>query len=194
MTVGFMRDQAPRLLRERWSDTNDLAEEIYAIWTSEKPVQFDSPITINNSTGGSAVTINQGSVSGPSITINSSPVPGVQIPDFPPSSLNVTSSYVTNFYGDGSAEGFPEPPVRPPEPGGGQPVGGGGGGGFPGRVLSGGGSTYEVAVYEAGLLSSPVTRSVRQLQISGSASIPAGTWALVGKAGTTYFMQVAVWL
>jgi hypothetical protein len=191
--MGFMRDQASRLIRERWGDVNEFAEEMYAIWTADKGVTFDGPVTINNSTGGSSVIINQGSIGDTTITINNNP--GPRPSPIPGNTTNITNSYVTNIYGDGTIEQFPTPPPAPaiPTPGSGTNPGGGGGG-FPGKVLSGSGTSYQVAVYEAGLSSAPITRTVTQLSILATESIPANTWTLVGKVGTSYFMQVPVWL
>ena len=66
---------------------------------------------------------------------------------------------------------------------------------FAGEIVSGSGDTYTVNVYENGLSSGAVTRSVRQLQIDSGDTIPAGTWAMIGKGKDgSYFMQVPVWL
>jgi hypothetical protein len=64
---------------------------------------------------------------------------------------------------------------------------------FPGKVISGSGSTYTVAIYEAGPAGGSRNVSVTQLQISSSETIPANTWAIVTKNGSAYSMQVAVW-
>lgn len=187
-----MRDQAPRLIRERWADVNEFAEEMFAIWTSDKGVTMDGPVTINNSTGGSSLTINQGDIGETTITINNNPTPGG-----PGDTTVINNTYITNIYGDGGIEGFPDPPPGPeaPQPGTGQPAGGGGGGGggFPGVVVSGSGDTYQVAVRLTSLTSTPVTKTVKQLSIDASETIPAGTAVVVNLVGADYFMQVPVW-
>jgi len=93
---------------------------------------------------------------------------------------------------------------------------GGGASVFPAEVMGGSGETYTCNVYENGLQNDPVSVPVRQLQIAGAETIPAGTWALVAKQSypdpsapipdpddppaeappdlTQYTMQVAVWL
>jgi hypothetical protein len=204
--VGFMRDQAPRLLREKWPDAVTLAEEIFAIWTSEKPVKIDGPLEVTNDTGKPSITINQGDAGDVAITINNNPVPVPPDPGLPDNVNIVENTYITNIYGDGTTEGFPEPPVPPPGPEVPQPgtgenpiVAEGGGGGFPGKVISQtSGAVYSVAVYEQGLSESPTTREVTQLQIHEDATIPADTWTIVGTVGTganvSRFMQVPVWL
>lgn len=60
--------------------------------------------------------------------------------------------------------------------------------GFIGTVVSGSGSSYQVAI--SGLGTVPVT----QQQIEASETIPAGTKAYVVKEGQTYKMCVPVWL
>jgi hypothetical protein len=64
----------------------------------------------------------------------------------------------------------------------------------PGKVLSGSGSSYVVALYGSGSLTSVTkTVSVTQLQIATGETIPVGTWAPVMKVGSKYFFQVPVW-
>jgi hypothetical protein len=189
--VPFMPNEAERLTRERWRDVNDFAEELKAIWQNA-PVTIDGPVTINNSTGGSSMIINQGDVGDTAITINSNPIPSIE-----PGNIvtTITNSSVTNIYGDGTTEHFDDPPNQPalPTPGDGDPVGGGGGGGFPGRVVSGSGNTYQVDVYQTSLAASPVLRTVTQLDILAGESIAPGTWVVVGTLGAGFFMQSPVW-
>jgi hypothetical protein len=60
---------------------------------------------------------------------------------------------------------------------------------FMGQIQSGGGQKYKVQ------LDTGDTVDVTQMQISNSAAIPAGTFALVLKlADDSYVMQVPVWL
>lgn len=180
--MGFLKDAVVRLMREKWNDANELAEEITAIFNSEEPMVFDGPITINNTTDGPAITINNGST-GDTIEINNRPVPPPQFPGYPPVEIpdipDIIQQVTINNQGNSSNTTIVS----------------GGGGGFPGVVISGGpGASYQVSVYESGLAATPVTRTVTQLQIAEDATIPAGTWAMIGKVGTSYFMQVPVWL
>lgn len=65
----------------------------------------------------------------------------------------------------------------------------------PGQISSGTGSTYNVNLFENGSTNASTrTVSVKQLQISGSETIPAGTWVVVYQVGTEFFMQTPVWL
>lgn len=68
------------------------------------------------------------------------------------------------------------------------------GGGIPGKVLSGTGKNYSVALYKNGLNVPPVNVFCQQLQINAEEQIPAGTWTLVTKVGSNYYMQVPIWL
>jgi hypothetical protein len=189
--MGIFRKQSIRLLRERWGGVNEAMEELYAILNSDEPLEIDGPVTINNSTGRAPLTINQFGGDGGVVNINRRDEPPVQPPGFPPLDFggpgNFTITIINQFGGVETGTSNDGTPPRPqPEQQ--------GGGGFPGRVISGEGSTYQVAVYESGLAQAPVTRTVTQLQIASDATVPAGTWALVGKAGNSYFMQVATWL
>jgi hypothetical protein len=186
--MGLFAKQSIRLLRERWNDATELAEEIYAILNNDEPLQIDGPVTINNNTSGPGITINNG---GPGntggIQINRQPDPGINFPDLPPVPPT-TAPVVTIIYNGGNV-------TSGPDPNGQQPVGGGGGGGcFPGKILSGSGDTYSVAVYESGLAGEPKTRVVKQLQIDPAETIQENTWVMVGKVGNSFFMMVPVWL
>jgi hypothetical protein len=189
--VGLFKKQSIRLLREDWTGASELAEEIYAILNNDEPLEIDGPVTINNTTGRPPLTINQYGGDGDIVTINNRDEPPAEIPGVPPfdpgSPGDFTITIINQFGGvETGTSGDGTPPSPRPETQ--------GGGGFPGQVVSGDGSTYLVAVYENGLGQPPAQRSVRQLAIAEGASIPAGTWALVGKAGEGYFMQVATWL
>lgn len=179
--MGFLKDAVVRLMREKWKDANELAEEITAIFNSEEPMTFDGPITINNNTDGPAITINNGST-GDTISINNHPIPPPQFPGYPPVNIPDIGGTITNVTINNQGQSSNQTVVS------------GGGGGFPGQIISGSGNTYSVAVYESSLSGSPITRSVRQLQIDPSATIPPDSWVMVGKVGPDYFMQFPVWV
>lgn len=186
--MGFLKRQSIRLMRESWHDANELAEEMRAIFNSEEPIVFDTPVVINNNTSEPGITINNGG-DGPTIQVNNNPGPPIQFPEYPPIEIpdfpNIPPTIIYNNDGTVTDEDGDAIDTG---------AGGGGGGGFPGQVVSGSGNMYSVAVYEAGLSFSPTTRLVRQLQIHDDDTIPPGTWALIAKVGTTYYMQVPVWL
>jgi hypothetical protein len=192
--MGIFRKQSMRLRREDWSSPLELAEEIYAILNSDEPIEIDGRVIINNDGDSTPLTINQYGGDGDIIEISRRDEPPVQFPELPPLEFDGPGDFTvtiidesgevsTDTTQDGST---PSPQPRPDS---------GGGGGFPGKVVSGGpGVSYEVDVYESGLSAAPTRRTVRQLQIHESESVPADTWALVGKVGEEYFMQVPVWL
>jgi hypothetical protein len=71
---------------------------------------------------------------------------------------------------------------------------------YAGKVTGGAGTSYTVDLYKDGL-SGEVTSvdNVLQLQIAGSDSVPANTWALIGETKNEqglpgYIMQVPVWV
>jgi hypothetical protein len=188
--VGFMRKASQRLRREGWEDLQEAMDEVWSVFQSDEPFTVDGQLIVNNNTPDAGIVINNTGDTNTAITINNYPTDGG--PDAP---LDPGDTFITNIYIDGTIEGFPNPPPQPEptQPGTGETVVAGGGG-FPGRVISGSGSTYQVAVYESGLSGAPTTRTVTQLQIAEGEAVPAGTWAIVGKVGASYFMQVPVWL
>lgn len=196
--MGFLRDQASRLIRTKWAGNTDLlAEEIYAIFTGDVPIVFDSPVTIVNNTNDPPLTIRDFGDSDQSIRITKQRQPPPDLPEIPPLDFDgVGGITITNIYPDGGTETWGGDAGNPPDtrPGTGDQDQSGGGGGFPGKVVSGTGSTYLVDVYEAGLSAAPTQRTVTQLSIASGETIPADTWAIVGKVGSDYFLQVPVWL
>lgn len=188
--MGFLKDQAARLQRETWASPTELAEELYAMFTSEKPVVFDSPVVINNPTGGPGITINQGDAGDTSIEIINNPYWHQG-----DTTTTITNQFITIIYGDGTIEGYPDPPPAPedPQPGDGEPVGGGGGG-FPCEVVSGSGFLYTCNVYTSGLGTTPIQTQVRFLGMSSQAQLPAGTQSVANLVGASYFSYVACWI
>lgn len=63
---------------------------------------------------------------------------------------------------------------------------------FPGRVVSGTGSTYQVDIYPNGLGGEAERVSVTQMLIDEDETIPGGTPVLVVRSGANYYMQVPV--
>ncbi len=195
--MGLFRNQVGRLLRNKWPNAQLLAEELFALLSSDEPIEIDSPVIITSNTGSPPLTLRNFGSDDSMIDIVRAPPDRIDFPDIPPltlPALDTGSITYTTIYEDGSREsgtgdrGADEPPTQ-------VSVEGGGGGGFPGVVVSGGpGDSYQVNVYENGLSEAPIERTVTQLSIAADATIPVGTWALVGKVGETYFMQVPVWL
>lgn len=194
--MAFMPGEIIRLLRETWPNATMLAEELYAIFNTDKPIELTSPLQITNPRPGvPSLTIADGGFSD-SVLINKSGLPGFSFPPLPglppyPAANPAGGFSVTITIGPGGVAasqgptGGAQSPVPRPQSG---------GGGFPGKVVSGTGDTYEVDVYADGLASPPVRRTVTQLQIAPDETIPAGTWALVAQSGGGFVMQVPVWL
>lgn len=191
--MGILGDQAMRLLRESWASPNELAEELFAMFTSDRPVTIDSPLIINNtSADGPPITINQGGSNDQTIVINRDSPDPPDVPDFPDFDFPTPgNTYITVIYADGTVDNPADdpPPNQPPDDDE-QPEGGGG---FPGQVISGSDNDYTVEVYESGLTLAPVSRQVRQLSIASGEVIDPGTWGLIGRVGAEYFMQLPVW-
>lgn len=171
-----------RLVRQKWKTVDAAMQEVYATLTSLNPFDLNAPLNINNPNPNlPALTLSQGA--------------GVTATDG-----NVRFK-VSNGDGSGGTLDFPNGiglrytpnnAQTPAFPGKKKPAGAGGG--IPGKVLSGGGQSYQVALYENGpAAASTKTVTVTQLQLA-SGSIPAGTWAIVAQTGTTFSMQVPVWL
>lgn len=196
--MGIFGDQAERLLRESWSDTDELAQELYAMFTDTAPLQIDSPVKISTPQGSTVppLTLENNGISPAAISFSHLPVPSVSfgsLPEVAPLPPNT----ITNIYGDGSGETWAAPGELPATtPGTGTAIGGGGGGGgVIGKVLSGGPGTgpYKLQVFPTGLKGKPLTVNATQLSIASDASIPPGTWTILTVVSTTYYMQCPVW-
>ncbi len=186
--MGFLREQSLRLRRKRGWTADELSDEIFAIFNAEVPFDIDGPVTITNNGNDPGLTIRQNGPYDGSIKITRYPDGPINLPGLPPFlPPGLGDLTIQVIYADGRNEVTQGPPdgtqiviVQQ--------------GAFPGKVLSGSGGTYEVAVYESGPSSDPVTRTVTQLQIQEDETIPADTWVMVGKVRGDYFMQVPVWL
>src|SRR5690349_18107879 len=100
--MGFLRDQASRLIRTKWGGNVDRAmEELYAIFTGDEDIVFDSPVTIVNSTDSPPLTIRDFGDGDSAISITKQPLPPVQDPDLPPLDLgDVGGVTFSNIYPD----------------------------------------------------------------------------------------------
>lgn len=162
--------QALRLLRERWRDPTDLAEELYAILSSVNlPLSHGGPITIDAGAGGQpAITLRGFDDNGVAIRIERSN--GVFL-DIGPSYLDLGGGEVRN----GTTPG-------------GQQQQDPGGNVFTGEVISGSGANYTVQLRSGEQV--PAT----QLQIASGEVIPAGTAVILVREDGAYYMQAPVWL
>ncbi len=207
--MGLFTNQISRLMRNRWPNAQLLAEELFAILSSDEPIVIDSPVQITASDGAPPLTLRNFGTSDTMIqTVRGTPdfpefpeLPALDIPDFTsdPGLLEIT-----NYYGDGTSETFDtdrgDPEFDPDNLTRGQGQSrGGGGGGFPGTVVSGGPGTgpYRVNVFLDGPAGEPTELDVTQLDIEDDETIAPGTWTIVNSAvfegETSYYMQVPVW-
>ncbi len=186
--MAILREQSIRLLRTKWKEAQSLAEEVYAILNSDTPFTIDGPVTINNQTGGPAVTINQTNDNSQVFNVTRTDPGTPQLPGLPPlPPATPGRRHVLIINEDGTMEYDEYDPGGQPDP---QPRSQGGGGGFPGTVVSGSGSSYRVSI-----LTEQGTQVVdaTQIQIAADAAVPAGTGVIVAKVGSSYYMQAPVW-
>lgn len=162
----MFHNQRKRLLRkENWT-ADDLAQELWAMFGPNVPLEHRGPITI------------------------------YQDGDQPAITFRDYGDGDTVFEIRGRDDDISSDITVSGDPGGGSAsFGGGGGGGMPGQVVSSVSSTvYNVRVYPNGLSAASSVVQVTQLQIASGQTIPTGTWAIIALAGGSYYMQVPVWL
>lgn len=175
--------QRIRLLREDpWPSAQALAEELYTMLSDEIGLEHKGPLTLLRPSG----------YTGPMITFNGTEddLPFIQFKRKGTvlGELNFTKEALELADKDGKNE------VRVAKvntlstfTSGTQTV--------PGKIISGIGDTYTVDLYPNGKNGSVGERvTVIQLQIDSAETIPADTWVSVMKTGSTYSMQVPVWL
>lgn len=194
--MGLFTEESLRLLREKWPDPNELAEEIYAILNSERPTTLPSPTTIPATDA----------ANGPLTTY----VP-----------VETAPGMTVIFRGDGGGQvqllGNGDMQYQAYDPTGIDP-------GPPpkrkikeilpaiaaiGVVVSGSGQFYQVDLYgnglygnvlPSGVIKDPVdkqdptvTVDAIQMQIDPDETIEPGTQVLLVRVGKRYYMQVPVW-
>jgi hypothetical protein len=163
--MAFFGTEALRLLRENWASPLLLAQELYSIFTSDSPIPITSPVAVSG-TGNPA-----------------NPAP-VQITLGDNQGITLThGANTTSFSLDGNGN-LQQQTGMAGGSGAIKPIAGG----LIGTVVSGSGSTYQVAIKGG------PTVTVTQLSIDPSETIPAGTPAVVVQVGAVYYMQVPTWL
>jgi hypothetical protein len=164
--MAFFGTEALRMLREQWQNATLLAQELYAIFTSDQPVTVTSPVAVSgtgNPANPAPVQITLGDNQGITVTH------GANTTTF--SLDNQGNLQQQTGFAGGSGQ---KKPIA---------------GGLIGIVQSGSGATYQVALQGTGQV---VT--VTQLSINASETIPAGTPVVVVQVGAAYQMQVPVWM
>src|SRR5262245_5417038 len=183
--------QAIRLLRDSWKRTKDLAEELYAMFQDDIPLEHNAPITITTRNSSPPLTIRNfgdGDFSIKIIKEDGTPGGGIG-----------TDDDGNPVFKDPNGDPVPNPQDETPE----EP---GAGACIPGCVTAqASGQNYSVDLYENGPEQASTRNvTVRQLQIHADDTIPAGTWALVcrqlvtdevtGDTEEVFSMQVPIWL
>lgn len=173
--MGILKDQAIRLRREQPWTADLLAEELFAILNSDRPILIDSPVEINSD-----------DFELPALTVNNrSPnddTPGVRI-NREGDKIDIDGDTINlGDLGDIIPTENIETEVT-------------GGGGIPGQVVSGTGGTYQVRLYEEGIAAgSTRTVSVTVPGILDTETIPADTWLAVMEINNTFVSVVPLWL
>jgi len=161
-------NEAVRLLREQWPNPTMLAQELYAMFEDDVPLEHNAPITLTNPGTEAPLIIN---------VAPGQPAVQFQVDGVPDGSITIG--------GDGPTFGGRQRTTNNTTV-----IAGGGGNAFIGVVQSGSGNSY-VVVLDTGL-----TVNCIQQQIDSNDTIPAGTSVLVIKqiVGGAYVMQTPVWL
>jgi len=178
--MGIFGDQSERLLRESWGSVNALAEELYAIFAMNLPLQISGPVEITNAKAGQpALTVTQWSGDLPPIAFRK---PSGQGPgDYTTTGLQPGAGF------DPAVPQDQAKPKPPPTPAAGNAV--------PGKILSGAGDVYTVEIYPDGRDALPQRVTVTQLDIDLLETIPPGVWAIcVQTSDGQWWMQVPVWM
>jgi len=157
-------NQRQRLLRTKWANAQLLAEELFAMMDDESAVS-SGPIDMQKQGDLPAFNITGAGEGDTIFKINKAGQAPVEIQLKNGQLSNPATAPSTGTSGSAAPTAFM------------------------GRVVSGSGSAYRVALIGGS------TVTVTQLQIAAdSPAIPAGTAVVVIKSGRTFLMQVPVWL
>jgi hypothetical protein len=167
--------EAVRLLRDGWSSTKALAEELYAILQKQIPLFHEAPVTITTEGDEAPLVLRNFGEDGPIMVVKG------------PGNTDVGGLYIRDgklkvLQGKNGVDGEDAP--------------GTGGGGVPGKVLSGSGESYSVALYGNGPASAPTSNaSVIIPGVAAGESIPEGTWVTVTELSDTLKVATApLWM
>jgi hypothetical protein len=166
-----------RLLREFWKNVNDFAQELHAMFGDDtNPVQL-----------GRAINLIYGDV------------PPIQIDNVPEEFDVIQFARRDGFKIFLRIEGGDLVLSTEPPDGQGRSTSGSEQArsqtkSYPGRVVSGNGSSYVVTIFPNGTTREGINVSATHPQIDPNEAIPAGTWGVVLKSGTEYTLFVPVWI
>ncbi len=189
----MFEEQSIRLLREKWRSTQQLAEEIFAIFQTEGLIEHvgSLKVTPSDSEPGLQVVLPGGpGETGAGITITR----GDTTINIAPEGVTITSGDTTTTLGGGGTNltqivGLENQPSQAPFV-------------LAGKVISGTGANYVVEVYADAGFTSMGQVNATQVQIDPDEQIPADTWTQVlgfpvtvgGVTTATYYLFVPVWL
>lgn len=171
--LGIFGTETVRLLREKWPNASVLAEELFAIFTGTTPINIPPGSTLQPSDNPLTPRLTV-----PNYTAGQ---PIMNIPGH--GALSVQAGSLTFTTPSGQQSSGQQQKQQQQQ-----------GSTFPGKIVSGSGSSYTVAAYLTGLTNAPTNVTATQLQIDPAATIPTDSWVLLGRSSNgAYFMQFPTW-
>jgi len=174
--MSLFGEASNRLMRTNWKSIDELAKELYALFTSNIPVRIEGGLEIVKQTGRPPLKIID--------RLQPSSTDGLLALESNDQSKELTYDDLGLLSGsesDGSdlSNLISQRQVQ------GQIIG---------VIVSGTGSNYQVDLYKQGYPGPSSRVSAIQLQIDPADSVPAGTFTMVSQVGTQYYFQASVWL
>lgn len=163
--MGMFTDEVPRLLKKKWTSPQELAEEIFALLSSDTPIKIDSPVELTGNPQGvpPLTIINQTTTRNQPVDPIVTRTGGLTTPDVPlPDGTTPLATAAT----------------------------GTGGNAFAGRVVGKvSGTLYTCQIWGDALSGSPGgTVSVSMLNLDGEATLKSGSYLVVLRLGAnTYY-------
>ena len=188
--------QAMRLLRTKWKQVNTFAQELYAMFQDDIPLEHSAPITINYAGPDAPLKLDRGFSDGPVIAATSGGKDG---------GLRFGPDGTTTVYGDNIVFEYLEDgePVRTPV----QDLGNKArdekptSSTYPAQVVSGEARTYVMTVYTNGIGSTGTKVTATALGVADDAVLDVDSWHMVsavaytagGQSKTAYYFAPNVW-
>jgi len=189
--------QAMRLLRTKWKQVNTFAQELYAMFQDDIPLEHSAPITINYAGPDAPLKLDRGFSDGPVITASSGGKDG---------GMKFTPDGSTTIYGDQVVFEYLEngEVVRTPV----QDLGNKAqddkkpsASTYPAQVVSGEAQTYIVTLYTNGVGSTGTKVTATALGVADDATLDVDSWHMVsaistvvaGQSKTAYYFTPNVW-
>lgn len=176
--MSIFGEAANRLIRTKWENADELAKELFSLFTSHTPLHVEGAIEITKTTGRAPFKIID--------RLDTSSTDGLFSLESNDRSDQLTYSDLTLLEGAGSDPNssdlfsFINAHSTP--------------GQIPGIIRSGTGNSYLVDIYRNGYPGSFSSVNVTQLQIDPNDTIPPGTFVMVSQFGQKFQMQAPVYL